>query len=394
MNKKEIAEIKKNFSDSCGLFTLNKVACAYVDAEKNIKFSDVRSYAMIPDDEGTVIMETLKKSLSGTLGKNLNEYAFPNESYEEGGAQNILYSAVRDRFESEDVTESFIKRIVENLTYSSAYTVISGHCTYSILVKDKNDETIGESDNEYNFIITAVCPVNTGDDGLFYDEENNTIAKKSNTEMIISRAPTDGFLFPVFSDRSPDVNKVLYYTKSPKKPNLSFIEDVLECTFEFTPDGEKERFRAVLMGVCREELDYTVITRVNDIIKDVVAQNKNETDPTMIDCGRLRNILTDAGVSDEKLEALNAVYEQAVGNTSLKASNLIENKTVLSVPEITVNISKDATDKVRPTIIQGRKCLIIDLDDPNVLINGIETSIETKGTPLKEDSTDNQAVTV
>ena len=57
----------------------------------------------------------------------------------------------------------------------------------------------------------------------------------------------------------------------------------------------------------------------------------------------------------------------------------METKTVLSVPEITVNISKDGTDKVRTTVIQGKKCLIIDLDDPSVLVNGIETSFETTG---------------
>ena len=94
MNKKEVAEIKRSFAEGCGFFTLNRVLYAYADAEKNIKYSDVRSWATIPEDEGAVVMETLKKVFSGTLGKNLNEYGFPNESYEEGGAQNILYAAV------------------------------------------------------------------------------------------------------------------------------------------------------------------------------------------------------------------------------------------------------------------------------------------------------------
>ena len=270
MNKKEVAEIKRSFAEGCGFFTLNRVLYAYADAEKNIKYSDVRSWATIPEDEGAVVMETLKKVFSGTLGKNLNEYGFPNESYEEGGAQNILYAAVKGKLEDEEANKAFIDRIVENTAMSSAYTIISGHCTYSILVKDKNDECIGEGDYEHNFIVTAICPVNTGDDGLFYDESLETIAKKSNTEMIIARAPQDGFFYPIFSDRSPDVNRVMYYTRSPKKPNLSIVEDVLECRFDFTPDGEKERFRAVLTDVCRDELDYTVITRVNDIIKEVI----------------------------------------------------------------------------------------------------------------------------
>ena len=382
MNKKEIAEIKRSFSEGCGFFTLNRILYAYADAEKNIKFSEVRNYAMLPEDEGAVVMETLKKTFSGSLGKNLNEYPFPNESYEEGGAQHTLYAAVKGRLEDEEANKALVSRIVENTDYASAYTIIVGHCTYSILVKDKNDETIGEGDSEYNFITVAICPVNTGDDGLFYDDEQQTIAKKSNTEMIIARAPQDGFFYPVFSDRSPDVNSVMYYTRSPKKPNLSIIEDVLECRFDFTPDGEKERFHAVLTDVCREELDYTVITQVNDIIKDIIDQNKNETEPPVIDSSRMRTILSDAGVSDEKLQALDAVYKSTVGDTVLKASNLVENKTVLSVPEITVNISKDATDKVRTTVIQGRKCLIIDLDDPSVTINGIETTIETAPEPV------------
>jgi len=391
MNKKEVAEIKKSFAGGCGFFTLNNVLYAYADAEKNIKYSDVKSWTVMPEDEGAVVMETLKKVFSGTLGKNLTEYGFPNESYEEGGAQNVLYAAVKGRLEDEAANKAFIDRIVENTDMSSAYTIITGHCTYSILVKDKNDEFIGEGNNEYNFLVTAICPVNTGDDGLFYDESQEIIAKKSNTEMIIARAPQDGFFYPVFSDRSPDVNRVMYYTRSPKKPNLSIVEDVLDCRFDFTPDGEKERFHAVLTDVCREELDYTVITGVNDIIKEIIDQNKNETEPPVVDAGRMKTILSDAGISAEKLEALDAVYKATVGDTVLKASNLVENKTVLSVPEITVNISKEATDKVRTTVIQGRKCLIIDLDDPNVTINGIETTIEaSEGSPAADKS----AVTV
>ena len=37
MNKKEISEIKKNFSEDCGFFTVGQVVRAFVDAEKNIK---------------------------------------------------------------------------------------------------------------------------------------------------------------------------------------------------------------------------------------------------------------------------------------------------------------------------------------------------------------------
>lgn len=65
-----------------------------------------------------------------------------------------------------------------------------------------------------------------------------------------------------------------------------------------------------------------------------------------------------------------------MGGKSLTAVNLVERKTVLSVPSITVNIAKDAVDKVRTQVIEGRKCLIIDLDDPEISVNGMPANIE------------------
>ena len=38
MNKKETAEIKKNFSDKSGFFIMERVLTGFVDAEKNVRF--------------------------------------------------------------------------------------------------------------------------------------------------------------------------------------------------------------------------------------------------------------------------------------------------------------------------------------------------------------------
>ena len=376
MNKKEVAEIKKNFTDTSGFFTLNHIVSVYVDPQKNIRCKENKLYSLIPEDEGAVMLESLKKVLGGSVGKNLVEYGFPNEEYQEDGAQNVLYVAVKGKLEDEVANDKLIARIINNMEYEMAYTLIMGYCSYSIMTKDKNDESYDDAAEEYNFIVTAVCPVCTGDDGLMFDSENSAIVKKSNTDLIISRAPTDGFLYPVFSDRSPDVNRVMYFTKTPKKPNISVVEDVLGCTFVMSCQSEKETFQQVLTDVVADELSYTVITQVNEALRDIVTKSKNETELPLIDDNKLHNILFDAGVSSEKLDALPAVFKDKVGEADgLTAENLIENKTVLSTPEITINISRDATDKVRTSVIDGRRCLVIDLDDPSISINGLTTSV-------------------
>ncbi len=377
MNKKEIAEIKKNFTDSSGFFTLNHVISAYIDPQKNIRCSENKLYSLIPEDEGAVMMESLKKVLSGSVGKNLMEYSFPNEEYAEDGAQNVIYSALKGKLEDEAANAKLLARIINNMEYETAYTIIVGYCSYSIASKDKNDDTYDEADYEYNFIVTAVCPVSTGDDGLMFDSENNTIVKKANTDLIISRKPTDGFLYPVFSDRSPDVNNVMYYTSTPKKPNITVVEDVLGCNFTMSCQNEKETFQQVLTDVVADELSYTIITQVNEAIRDIVSNSRNETELPLINDTKLHDILFDAGVSSEKLDALPAVFKEKVGNADgLTAENLIENKTVLATPEITINISRGAVEKVRTSVINGRRCLVIDLDDPSISINGLTTSLQ------------------
>ena len=376
MNKKEIAELKKNFSEDSGLFVINRVVMAYVDAEKAVNCINAVNYTAMEPSQCEVVMETLRKVLSGTLGKNLTEYAFPQTSYEEGGAQKLLYTALRDGLNDEEIIKSFIGRIAENADIGSCYTVIAGLCTYSVPKKSKNDERLDDTDNDYSFIVTALCPANTGDDGLFYDKAQQVISKKLNTEMIIDKAPKDGFLFPVFSDRAADVNAVMYYSRSAKKPDLSIIEDVLDCTFAFTCDDEKTRFRALVSNICGEELNYGVVTQINDRVRELVDAGKNETEPPVVDAPRLKSILAEVGISDERTANVKGVYETIVGEFPLRASNLVENRTTVQADEISVNIGKDATDKVRTSVIGGRKCLVIDLEDPSVKVNGMETKIQ------------------
>ncbi len=323
------------------------------------------------------MLESLKKVLGGRVGKNLTEYGFPREEYDEDGAQNVLYAAMKGKLEDEVANDKLLTRIINNMEYEMGYTLIIGYCSYSIMTKDKNDESYGDAAEEYNFIVAAVCPVSTGDDGLMFDGEANAIVKKANTDLIISRTPTDGFLYPVFSDRSPDVNNVMCYTKTPKKPNISVVEDVLGCDFVMSFQREKETFQQVLTDVVADELSYTVITQVNEAIRDIVNNSKNETELPLIDDNKLHNILFDAGVSSEKLDALPAVFKEKVGEAEgLTAENLVENKVVLSTPEITINISRDAAEKVRTSVIGGRRCLVIDLDDPSISVNGLTTSVE------------------
>lgn len=376
MNKKETAEIKKNFSDKSGFFIMEKVLTGFIDAEKNIRYHKVNSCVAMPNEEHDVYEETLKKVLNTSVGKNFCEYEFPNEAYEEGNPQEILYSLLKSELKDDAVCERFLKHIADNLVTECPYTIITAYCCYTIRHKDKNDESYNDNEEVYRYLLTAVCPVSTGTDGFIFDSSNNEIFKKINKELIISKAPSDGFLYPVFSNRSSDVNHVMYYSKSASKPNISMVENVLGCNFVMSAENEKASFQNIIKDVVGDDLDYMVIKTVNEKLQEFEEANKDDTDKTVIDNNKLKDILTDIGIPDERVQMVEPVFEKVCGNVPLTVSNLVENKTVLATTGITVNIKPDYADKVRTSVIDGRKCLLIDIDDPTIEINGLPVSLK------------------
>jgi len=375
MNKKETAEIKKNFSDKSGFFIIDKILIGFVDAEKNLRYHNINSCITMPAEEQSLCEETLKKVLNTGVGKNFIEYEFPTEAYEEGKPQELLYRLLKSGLKDEEVAVEFLSHVAQSMAHEGPYAVITAFCSYTIRRKNKNDEYSDVNDELFDYLLTAVCPVNTCGGGFIFNAENNEVEKKTYPDLKISHTPEHGFLFPTFSSRSTDINHVMYYTKSAAKPNVSIVEHVLGCNFVMSAENEKANFQNILRTVVNDDLDYMLIQTVNDKIQNIIEENRHETDVTQIDSQKLHEILSDIGVKNEKLEALETVYEQSCGKAALTATNLVENKTVMAFPGITLNIKPDFADKVRTSVIDGRRCILIDIDDPTIQINGLPVNL-------------------
>lgn len=376
MNKKDLNELRKNFSSASDLFTLNHVVSAFVDAEKNIKCIKSDAFHNIPSEECDCYMETLRRVLAGTLGKGLLEYEFPNEAYEETGAQHIFYEALESKLSDESAVNLMLDQIVKNMEYVSTYAILIGHCTYTVFNKTRNDEINPYDSIEYSFLVTAICPVEVRIDGLIYNEDDNAIEKKTAYDRIVSEVPTDGFLYPTFTGRGPDVNHVLYSARKPKEINTSIVENVLGCKFICTANQEKESFHHLLEDVVADELSYTVITDVNEKLKSIAEEYKNDAELPSVDDIQMRDILLDSGVSEEKAEQVQNLYREITREKLLSVCNITENKTVLVTEGVTVQISKDSTSKVRTQYINGKRYLLIDIDEPQIKVNGMNVTLK------------------
>ncbi|MDR0987511.1 MAG: DUF4317 domain-containing protein [Ruminococcus sp.] len=368
MNKREAAEIRKHFNTDDGLFTVGSVITAYIDAEKKICGKSSRRFISIPEDEGTLLFNTAKKTLSGSIGKNLVEYAFPREEYEEEGTQKLLYNLLKS-----GEPDELLEQIAANLHMESTYAVQIMFCTYSVISKAKDDRSLQMNDLDYKFFVTSIVPVSSPESELVFDGE--AIVKREKGPLTLADKPDCGFLFPVFSDRAPDINSVLVYSKSAAKPNVTLVQNVLNCEYVRSPKSEREVLSDVLKAACKDELDYTKIVELDEKIAEYIAENQNETELPTVDAARLAFMLKDVGMTETATAAIPATFEKIAGETPLTAVNLVSSRVNLKAEGITVSISGDSAGKLRTVSRDGRKSLIIDLDEPTVIVNGIETSV-------------------
>lgn len=351
MNKKEINEIRKNFSDDCGFFTMHCVLTAFIDDERKIKLKDVQNYNLIEQKKSELIMVALHKVLSGKIGKNLLEYAFTGERRET--FLNILDS----RFYDDNITEKFIDLIIKNTNLSNC-AVFAANCTYSVL-------RAHDTSTDYNFIVAAFCPVNMRIDGLVYDKFENLFNTKNSFDNIVE-LPSHGFIYPTFSNRRSDVNTVMYYTKNAKKPDSSIVCDLLQCDFNGSAAEQKNTFWSIIRNL-KSTLDVDTIMEIKQAIALIAFENINETSPTMLDAESLRNILDPIGIDCEQLPA---IYYDLCGNSKLRVDSLTDEKMEFKSSGFSLKLNPD-TCFVKTKIIDGIKYLAIPFDD-NLTVNGID----------------------
>ena len=369
MNKKELSEIKKQFKTDNPKFVINKIANAYVSVNggmRDTKYFKIQNFALMPEIECDFYLQNCKKTLGGQLGKGLVEYAFPAEAYEEAGGQKKLYDLLKTRLEDEAEVESYITYLVQSLNYPTNFYITIAHCSYSIPPKDKNDEEQEDYDDGemYEFLLISINMSSLTDIGLYYNEKEEVVEKKLNTDMQIVKAPCDGILFPVFNDRTTDVNNVLYFTKTPKAPNEDIIMTVLGCEFNLSSEEEQLKFAKILTETLEDDLNYELLNNIHENIRDVIKVGELETEMPTLNKNEIKKILERSGVSEEKLEDFDSIYEQELGELELKPVNMIDsNKLGIKIPDITVNVKASASDKVSTQVVNGKKCLVVEIDD-------------------------------
>ena len=383
MNKKEIAEIKKQFTqERCAI---TRICGCYVDGEKNKKTELKEAFLSLPEEEMFKYFAIFRKALSGTVGKNLLTMEFPLASEEAGGTQDFLMQLRASSLKDENLLEEFYDKIIENYYSVENYLILLIHAVYDIPGKSSDgEEMFDASDEVYDHILCCICPVTLSKPGLSYDEESNAFHTRICDRVV--NMPDIGFLFPAFHDRSTDVHSLLYYAAKPEELRMEFVEPVLGCNLPLSAGDQKETFQTIVEETLGDACDYEVVKNIHEKLNEMIEEKKDEPDPVVLDRAEVKRLLEYSGVEEEKLSSFEEKYEEAAGtDTCFVASNVANTRQFeIKTPDVVVKVSPDRMDLVETIVINGRKCLVISLDN-SVEVNGITVRMGLSGEEEEEE---------
>jgi hypothetical protein len=369
MIKQEIREIKKLFTErNC---SITRICGCYVDGEKNKKTELKQAFLALPEEEMFKYFEILHKSLSGTIGKNLLNLEFPLESESEGGTQEFLLRLRDSKLRDDALLEQFYDRIIESYEYVGNYLILLIHDVYDVPGRTKDGAEMEDASNEvYEYILACICPVDLSKTGLSYNAEENTFQNRLRDWVV--GMPDTAFLFPSFNDRGADIHSTLYYSKNAAELKDDFIDKVLGCSIPLPADCQKEAFQALVEEVLGDNCSVEAIKNIHEELTGIVQEHKEDPDPVVLDKNTVEAIFAKSGLDDDSMEAFDQCYDDTVGpDTELMLDNIYSNRSFeVKTQVVTVKVNPERTDLVKTKVIDGRQCLVIELQG-DVEVNGV-----------------------
>lgn len=406
MDKKSILELKRRMKkDGC---TFSKMTGCYVDGHKDKIVTFNQTFLNLEDEEFFKYLEIAKKSLSGAIGNNMLEIEFPREEEGPGGHQQFLMGLKASGLKDEGLLDSFYDMVIENYEYVGNYLILLFHDAYDVPVKTSDNNKLDESEEVYEYIICAICPVTLTKPGLGYRKDENRIGTLDRDWIV--GMPQTAFTFPAFSDRSSDIHSVMFYTKDTKNPHEEVINNILGCRMKRTATQKQNTFNDIIIEKIGEDKHEEIF----DAVVEELVKVKNEETIQEISGDKVAQIMMESGIEENMAEKIATSYTEVFAEEIPDADSLLDPKILrarenkiarlelenevnelkrqldaakgikmdadgvehelssgdidLDDNEIIVNVKSDKKDQIRAEIINGQKCIVIPMYEDETLV--------------------------
>ena len=319
MDKKSINELRRRLKkDGC---TFTKICGCYIDDNKNKVTNLDEIFLNLEDEEYFKYLEIAKKVLSTNVGNNILELNFPLEEEKPGGHQQFLLGLKKSGLKDQGLLDTFYDMVIEKYNSLGNYLILLFHDVYDVMTKTTDNNKLDESEEVYEYIICAICPMVLSKPGLGYNKDKNKISTL-NREWFVGM-PETGFVFPAFIDRSSDIHSVLMYTADSKNVHTEMIDDILGCREKLTYAQQQDVLTDMVLEVTGEDM----VKDVMDTVNIELAHVSDENPESYVSKEHIKSALEHAGIAENKAVNIGDQYMSSINTEEVPLiGDIVPNK--------------------------------------------------------------------
>lgn len=376
MNQKELGELRRRFRPEKS--AVSRIYGCYVNGSSReiISYLD-ESLGNMPQEEAETYLSLLKKTLSGSLGKNLIDVVFSTAQVADSDEHRLLSALRESELRDGDIREEFYRKVIDALDMGeSNYILLLAHDAYDVPRRNLSGET-GGSDEVFSYIVCSVCPVKNCKTELGYFPGENEFHSCAAAQTV--SAPELGFLFPAFDGRAANIYNALLYSRKADAIHQEFVGAVFHTEPPMSAAEQREAFEGALSGALGDSCSLEVVQAVHGRLLERIEAHKadKEEEPPALSAAEIGGILRDCGVPEERTEAFQKQWGDVFGAAALNPENLIDARRFdVRTEQATISMDPACSYLVETRVIGGRKYLLIPAEE-GVEVNGLP--VELKG---------------
>lgn len=374
MNEKEIAEIRRRYRPDKG--NIARLRGCYVNDQREIVSEFNQSLGLIPQQEAEELLAILKKTLSGTLSKNLIDIEFTTKQVLESEEHKLLMALKNSSLDDDDTVQAFYNCVIQALHLEGHYLILLACDKYDVPAFSKDGEKQGDSSEVFSYFLCSICPVKLTKPALGYSVSTNEF-RNITAGWAVSK-PELGFMFPAFDDRSANIYNALYYSRDTAENHEEFVDAVFKSEIPMPAAAQKETFQSILGDTVADDCSLEVMQAVHEQLSGIIEEHKanQEEEPLVISKQTVTDVLKSCGVTESHMAAFEEQYDTKFGtNAEISPKNLINTKQFeVHTPDVTVRVNPERSDLIETRVINGVKYLLIRADG-GIEVNGVNIHI-------------------
>ncbi len=375
MKEKEVAILRRRFR--AGKNNIGHLYGCFVSSKGDILSEFEQSLGLMAEDDADLLLSLLRKTLSGSINRNLIEVEFSTAQVLESEEHKLLTTLRQTQLKAPEAVKALFQKIISTYVSEDNYIILAAHDRCDVFLKNSEGEDAEESSSVFPYIVCAVCPVTMGRSVMsYYMPAACFRAVCADTAV---GAPTFGFTFPAFEDGGANIYKALYYTKDLENNRPELMASLFGAEQAPMPAKEqKATFSDMLEQAMAEDCSMAVVKSVHNQLRGILEVHKQEKieEPPVITKIEAGALLRACGVEAERAEAFEEKFEESFGrDAEVNPGNLADSKGIsVKTAEIQVKVAPGCSDHIETRIIDGIKYILIRADS-DVEVNGVHIKI-------------------